>query len=278
MAKTQLSLKTVSLHKPVGRRILGLIVAGALLVGAQRAGWLSPLKVVADYTITPIGSFFAGLGRGADNWWETAGNLSRLAAENKRLERENTELRRRLSEADELKAENASLRRELNFSQGSPFKLLTAKVTAYQPDNFRQFLTLNRGSSDGVKVGLAIVSEGVLVGKISEVSRTSSKVFLLSDPDFRVAAIAQTSRASGIVRGQIGGGLLMDKIPQSDAIEVGDTVISSGLGGEFPGGLIIGRVESVDSAKGAVFQSARVSSSLRLSKLELVSVILEEGE
>ncbi len=266
-------LKHSNFNRPAGRRILGLVLAGALLVGAQREGWLGPLHVVTDYTVAPIGSWFAGLGRGTGGFLSTAGDLSHLASDNSRLEAEVADLRTQLSQDAELKVENANLRRQLNFNENSSLKLVLARVVAYQPDNFRQFLTINRGTGDGLKVGMAVISEGVLVGKISEVSRSGAKVFLVSDPDFRVAGLCQETRATGIISGQIGGGLLMDKIAQSDTIQPGNTVITSGLGGEFPRGLIIGRVDSVSSSKGAVFQSARLSSGLSLPKLELVSVV-----
>lgn len=271
--KKNLSLKSVNLHKPAGRKILGLVLLGAVLVGAQQAGYLKPLGVVADYTIAPIGSFFSGLGRGSGGFFGTLGQVSGLAAKNAKLEAEVTDLRRKLSQDAELKVENSALRRALQFQESSSFNLVTARVITYQPDNFRQFLTINRGSADGLKVGMPVASEGSLVGKISEVSRSSAKVFLLSDPDFRVAGVAQESRASGIVRGVIGGSLLIDKVAQSEVLTPGDTVITSGLGAEFPRGLIIGRIESVSGSEGEVFQAAKVAPSLRFTKLDFVSVI-----
>jgi len=263
-------------NRPVGRRILGLIALGALLVGLQRIGWTKPLNVIADYTITPVNSWFAGLGRGGNGFFGTVTKIGQLASQNAGLTAANADLRQRVSQDAELKVENAELRRVLNFSESHNFNLVVARVVAYQPDNFRQFLTINRGSRDGVKVGQAVVGEGILVGNISNVTPTSAEVFLVSDPDFRVAALSQESRATGIVSGQLGGGLLLDQVAQSDTISPGDTVITSGLGGEFPPGLIIGTIDSISTAKGAVFQSAKLSNGLTLSRLDLVSVITGE--
>lgn len=273
--QNNLSLKAVNLHRPAGRRILGLVLLGAVLVGAQQTGLLKPLNVVADYTIVPVGSFFSGLGRGSGGFFGTLGKVGGLASQNTKLEQEVADLRRKLSEDAELKVENSALRKQLDFKESSPYQLVTARVVGYQPDSFRQFLTINRGSADGIKVGMPVASEGSLVGKISEVSRSSSKVFLVSDPDFRVAAIAQESRAAGVVRGQIGGSLLLDKVAQSEALTPGDTAITSGLGEEFPRGLIIGRIESVSGSEGAVFQSAKIAPSLRFTKLNFISVMIE---
>ena len=173
--------------------------------------------------------------------------------------------------------QNEILKRQLNFGASAIQKLLPAEVTAYQPDNFRAFISINKGARDGIKEGMAVTSEGSLVGKITEVSTTSAKVFLLIDPEFKVAALDQNSpsRATGTVRGQIGRGLFMDKIPQDQQVKPGDTIITSGLGGDFPKGLVIGRVESVNQKDNAVFQTAQIVSDIKFSQLEIVFVMVE---
>lgn len=97
---------------------------------------------------------------------------------------------------------------------------------------------------------------------------------MLTDPTFRVNGLDQETRASGTVHGQIGTGLVMDKIAQSDSVKPGDTIITSGLGGDLPRGLILGQVESVQTSDNAVFQSAQLTSDLKFNKLELVFVVL----
>jgi rod shape-determining protein MreC len=254
------------------RRVIALVVAGSALAAAGWLGWLSPLRSVADYTIFPIAAGFARAGAGAGRFLALVGGVRDLAATNNRLEAEVAALRTRLSQDAELRLENETLRRQLNFNQAGSGQLVAARVVSYQPDNLRQYLTINRGTRDGLKAGQAVVAEGSLVGKISEVSLASAKVFLITDPEFKVGGLDQETRATGTVKGQIGSGVVMDKIAQSDQVKPGDTIITSGLGGEFPKGIIIGRVESVNTQGNAVFQSAQIASGLRLPKLEVVFV------
>ena len=259
------------------KTVLAVVLVGASLTWAQRFGWLYPLQVITDYTVRPIGRLFSGTGSSIGSFFSIVGDIRNLSADNARLRSDNARLRTQVVKDSELQVENDDLRRQLGVSASRHDKLLAAEVIAYQPDNFRQYITINRGSLDGVSVGMAIVSEGSLVGTVSEVAAKSAKVFLLIDPNFRVNGIISETRASGTVHGQIGAGLEMEKIAQSDTVRPGDTVITSGLGGDVPKGLIIGRVESVSTRDNAVFQTAQLASDLRFNKLELIYVILGEG-
>ncbi|HSX48260.1 MAG TPA: rod shape-determining protein MreC [Candidatus Nanoarchaeia archaeon] len=261
-------------RKP-GNRILVLVAIGLVLVVMNTRGWLSPVKRLVSAVFRPAASLFGGAGSSTGNFFSLVGDVRNLSAENRRLASENADLRQKLAEDAELRQQNDALRRQLSFGEAESKQLLPAEVVSYQPDDFRQFLTVNRGSRDGIKEGMAVTAEGrQLVGKVSEVSDHEAKIFLLTDPTFRVGALDQESRATGTIRGQIGSGLTMEKIAQTDVIKPGDTVITSGLGGELPKGLVIGRVESVDQKDNAVFQSAQIVSELKISKLELVFVVL----
>jgi rod shape-determining protein MreC len=196
-----------------------------------------------------------------------------LAQDNVRLERENAELRQRLAADAETRRDNDLLRRELGLNVAGAPRELAAEVVAFQPDSYRQFVTINKGSQAGVKAGLAVVSEGVLIGVISDVQATTAHIMLVSDPEFKLAAKDQDTAANGIVQGQLGSGLAMSKIDQTDAIKPGDTVTTSGLGGVVPAGLYIGQVESVDARANVVFQSAQVATTFKLSKLRFVFVV-----
>lgn len=262
-------------RRVAGRRLMILMGLGLALVLANSKGWLGPGKTLVMVVMQPAAKAFGGAGSGLGVWLDTVGDLRNLASDNARLEREVAELRQRLSEDAELRQQNEALKKQISFSEAQPRRLIPAEVIGYQPDNFRQFITIRQGSRDGVAVGMAVISEGSLVGRVSDVTATTAKVFLVSDPNFRVNGIDQETRATGTVRGQIGSGFIMDKIAQNESIKPGDTIITSGLGGEVPKGLIIGRVESVNQRDNAVFQSAQIGSSLKFSRLELVFVVAE---
>ncbi|HSH31760.1 MAG TPA: rod shape-determining protein MreC [Candidatus Saccharimonadales bacterium] len=261
------------MHKRPGRLILIMLALAAALVVINARGWLRPVRGAAGQVLNPIGGFLRGAGSSTGDFIGLVGSVKDLAARNARLEQEVASLRQRLVEDAELKVQNEALRKQLRFGEAQPRELIPAEVIAYQPDNFRGFITIGRGKRDNIKEGMAVVAEGSLVGRISEVSETNAKVWLLTDPDFKVNGLDQSSRATGTVRGQIGSGLVMDKIPQDQAVKAGDIIITSGLGGEVPRGLIIGQVESVNQKDNAVFQTAQLVSDVKFQRLELVFVV-----
>ena len=113
-----------------------------------------------------------------------------------------------------------------------------------------------------------------MIGTISDVQPTTSKIMLVTDPEFKLTAKDQDTGATGIVRGQLGSGLILDKIGQTDSVKPGDTVTTSGLGGLVPAGILIGQVESVNSRANVVFQVAQVETSLKVTSLRFAYVVL----
>jgi rod shape-determining protein MreC len=143
-----------------------------------------------------------------------------------------------------------------------------------EPNPYLRYVTINVGTLQGVEIGMPAVSGGaVLVGRIAQVGPRTAKVELLTDPDSSVAALLQTSRVTGLVVGQPDGTLRMEYIPQEENIDVGDIVLTSGLGGVMPKGLVIGQVTEVQKLDYALFQTAIVRPAIDFSRLELLLVI-----
>lgn len=257
-------------------RLGAIIAVGVALVWVNSIGWLNPLKSGVMQVLAPAGQIFSGAGSSTSSFFQLLLQVRQIAAENGRLERENDELRQRLATDAELREENRLLREQYNLPQPPGRTLLPARVVAYQPDGIRQFVTLNRGSSDGLKDGMAVVSGGSLVGRLSEVTAKSSKVLVVTDPTFRVNAIDQETRASGTIAGHLGTGLIMDKIAQTEDVKAGDTIVTSGLGGEVPKGIIIGTVQAVAQRDNAVFKAAQVVTNVRFNRLEMVFIVVGE--
>lgn len=262
-------------RRPRQPRLLVMVAIAGFIVVALTFGWLRPVQSVIAGVFAPLTGAASGAGSSTSGLFSVVGEIATLQKQNQELRSENADLRQRLSDDAELRAQNESLRKQLNVAEIQPNRLVGAQVIGYQPDNLRQFITINRGSKDGIQQGMAVVSEGSLVGTVSEVSGSTSKIFLVTDPNFRVAAIDQDqeARPDGTVRGQIGGGLIMEKIAQNQPVKVGDTVVTSGLGGQMPKGIVIGRVAAVSTSDNAVFQTAQLSTGLTFSRLELVYVV-----
>jgi rod shape-determining protein MreC len=251
---------------------LGIAVAG-LAVVLGLAGWLRPVGWIFDHTLGYAVRPLVGVGVTTGEFFGNLGRIKDLASDNQKLTQENLQLRQRLAADSEVRQDNEALRQQLGLGPAAGLQQVSAEVVAFQPDSYRQFVTTNRGSKQGLAVGLAVMSDGVLVGTLSDVQSNSARVVLVSDPEFRLVAKDQESGALGVVHGQLGSGLVMEKIAQTDTIKAGDSIVTAGLGGQVPAGLLVGQVRSVDEHVNAVFQSAQVATPVRASGLRFVFVV-----
>ena len=224
--------------------------------------------------INPIRNAVKDMSSGTSGFLQNIRDIRKLAEINKDLERENKILIQNNSRLKELKHENDVLRTQLKFSQESPeYNLTVSKVIGRDPSNLLQFITINKGAKDGIKKGMPVISEGFLVGKISSVSKRSSKVFLITNPSSVVNALVQESRATGIIRVGLGYNLILESISQDAKVELGNAVVTSGIGETFPKGLIIGKINNVDERQSEVFKKAEIEPLIDITSLEVVFVI-----
>ena len=177
-----------------------------------------------------------------------------------------------------METENEQLRGLLDFAQSRPRLELrgaqiVARVIGEESTNFLDSILIDLGRIHGVEVGMPVVTDRGLVGRISDVTDTASKILLLTDPSSSASTLLGASRLNGVVSGAPGGELIMDFIPQGPTFEEGETVLTSGLGGRFPKGIVVGTVSRIDSQPNAVFQRAVVEPSVDFGSLELVLVI-----
>jgi rod shape-determining protein MreC len=146
-------------------------------------------------------------------------------------------------------------------------------VIGQDPSNLLRYIIIDAGTDDGVAKGMPVVTDRGLVGRIVEVSSRSSKVLLITDASSSVNAIIQSSRATGIVEGKVDGGLVIKYIPQPVTVNVGDIILTSGLGATFPKRLVIGQVTTVHRRDIELFQQAEIKPTVDFDRLEIVLVL-----
>jgi rod shape-determining protein MreC len=265
------------MRKRPANRIVMVAVAGLGLVLLGRVGLLRPANNALGVVGAPVMQVFSSAGTKTGNFFKFLSQIKDLNRRNIELTREVNDLRLQLAADAEMRVQAAALKQQLGFSAGAAdSETVPAQILAYQPDNFRAFITINRGRSNGLADGMAVTSQGVLIGRLVNTLNRTAQVFLLSDPDFRVAVVDQQSRATGTVHGQIGGGLVLVNVPQDQPIKPGETLVTSGLGGDFPKGLIVGKIETVSRRDNAIFQSAQVVPFIKIEQLELVFVMKKQ--
>ena len=186
----------------------------------------------------------------------------------KALESENAQVK-------ELFLENQRLKGILYFKQNSVFKTVAAQVIARDPANWRRTIIIDKGASSGIKKNNFIISQHGLVGRVCEAGSVVSKAILLTDPDFRVAAIDTRSREQMIVSGDARNLCNLKYLPQDADIQVKDVIVSSGLGGFCPKGVIVGEVIAARKSGDGIMRDAYVRPAANLSRLEEVLVLME---
>lgn len=182
----------------------------------------------------------------------------------------------------QLLSENAKLRREISETkslllQQKKIDPRTYNLLSARPIGLTRYLRIDKGSSDGIRTGQAVIFQDSFLGRIVEVSAKVANVQLISDPDSKVAAFSQGLEgiAKGVLLGQFGTESLLDKILHEESIKAGDLVYSEGTEGYLPRGLILGKVIEVMGEENEVFKQAKVMPVFDVRDLELVFVILE---
>ena len=253
-----------------------LIVAAAILVigfflvptGALRPAKnvfyqiTKPFSLVGAFSIDKVSLFFRNLF-----------HLASLARENQNLISENLDLQSKLSVLKEAQHENEILKKELGFANTSgELKLIPANIIGRSITGYLRTIIIDRGSKDGLKANQGVVSQGFLVGTIKEVYENSSEVTLITNYNSLVPVILQDSRGTGLLRGGLKG-LTVEDIPLNITIKNGEDVVTSGLGGDIPAGILIGKVNDVISREGEIFQKATVVSPVQIYYLEFVFIV-----
>lgn len=171
--------------------------------------------------------------------------------------------------------ENAELRKQINFIKKNKYTLVPAEVIGHDIESIDQTILLNKGSSDGVAIDLpVIVGEGILIGKVIKVDADTSVIRLVNDNQSRVGAtILNRTKSLGVVEGGFGISLQMNLIPRDEIVQVGDSVITSGLEKNLPRGLVLGTVASIQNEAYKPFQEAILTPGADVGKLTLVSVL-----
>jgi len=249
-------LLSVSGRRPASQRSGG----GALLV-------IAPLQAAVSHSI----DFLAGI-------WETYFQLASAARENRELR---TALRHALERNErmkEIEISNRHLRSLLAFKESTAHRVVAAEVVGRDPSPWFRTVVIDKGKNDQVIKGLPVlVPEGV-AGQVIDASADFAKVMLITDPTSAVDALVQRTRSRGIVQGQFSGKCALNYVLRKHDVQIGDTVISSGLDGVFPKGHRIGQVSEVARGDAGVFQEITITPFVDFEKLELVLVALDPPE
>jgi rod shape-determining protein MreC len=252
-----------------------VVVAGLLFMAGSRFGIFDPLENAVLVTVAPVESTLQDATRPVADFVNNLTDINSLTAENRALREDNARLLEQISQLQGAKVENQELRRLLDVRDARPEDVfVAASVSARDQTNTRDMVLIDRGSSDGIREGMIVLTQqGSLIGSVNKVLDDNAWVTLVTDPNSAASAVVQESGAPGVVAGEGDGTLTMEFVQETADISEGDFVLTSGLGGNHPAGELIGRVVDVERTAQELFQSVRVQPLADLSKLDNVLVL-----
>lgn len=201
--------------------------------------------------------------------------LINLEEENRALKQKVTQLQEENHRMKEMELANERLRELLQFREKNASSMVGAEVIGQDPSSWFKSVTVDKGERDGVKKGMAVISPTGVVGQILKTAPHYAVVLLLTDYNSAIDSVIQRTRAKAIVEGKGENRCQLKYLLRAEEVAVGDVVVTSGLGGNFPKGLRIGEIKKVDKKGYGVFQYAELVPSVDLTQLEEVFIILE---
>jgi rod shape-determining protein MreC len=252
---------------------VGAMLGLAFLLGIMgQTGLLGPFQSLFLKAVSPFENVLSGAFTPVASFLSDAGSINDLQDENARLRIENEDLRNQVTQLKEDAQQIDELRNALNIQQtsGTDTKV-AASVVAHNALAFTDVVSINKGSGAGIKTGMVVLSaQGTLMGTVTTVKSDVSFVRLVTDSRSAVNAQVVESKADGTIHGTANRGLEFD-LSQAD-IKVGDTVVTSGLGGNYPPGVPIGLVSAVTGSAQDLFRHVTVEPLVRLSTTTTVLV------
>lgn len=247
-----------------------LIILSLVFLLFDNLGLLFFPKLAAQTVLLPIQYGFYQVGRSTLSQFQFLLDARFAALENKALRKQLSELTLENAVLNRKLKEDETLIDEPNRLSPKVFDLVPARVVGLGRN-----LMIDKGSQDGVTQSQVVVYQENFVGQINRVSLKTAQVLLPFDPDSKLAVFSQNKggRARGILLGQFGSQLLMDKILHQEPVEVGDLVYSEGLEGKLPRGLILGQIERVFENQNEVFKQAKVKPIFDLYDLDVVFIM-----
>lgn len=231
-------------------------------------------QVVTEF-ISPMQKGLANSRKNFSSLWENYLSIVNTSKENAILKKQISRLESDLTTMEEMRKENLRMKRLLNFSDDQPYKKIMAQVVGWDSSNEFKVIRLNKGSIHGIKPMSPVITDHGLVGYVYRVTQNYSDVLSILDQNNRVDVVVERTRTHGIVEGIFNFKCVLKYITRNEPVEVGDKLITAGVGGIYPKGLKVGMITDISRENFGMTLSIEVVPSVDFHKLEEVLVLIE---
>lgn len=263
--------------------IAAVLLAGVLAVGAYILGF-DPLTSALEVLTTPFRAASSAVANWTEEQYDRAFRYEELAAENEALRQRVAELERDAIAGQDAQRENERMKDLLGLAEERPeLQYRDAAVVRRSSDNWRSDLTIDRGTLGGVEVNDCVIDQyGHLIGVVTEVSPNSSRVITILDPDLELGGRVARTDENAILEGDftlmLEGLLRLAFVSEDAKLVTGDQVTTSGLGGVYPQGLVVGSVRTIYVEEDGISRYAQVEPAADIAGVQYVYVIVDYGE
>jgi rod shape-determining protein MreC len=252
--------------------IIFLVVGGILALAL--GGYFSSASDWFGGSVISVQTWVATRYQAIQSFLTAPQDVATLRSRNAELESELARLQTQVIELQQQVTETQILSALVDFSRANPENTYrAAAVIGRDPSPFLHYIIINRGSNDGIRRGMPVVTNQGLIGRVDAVISNGSRVMLITDPASQVNVRLQNSKIEAMLSGSVTGNLSLDMVSQDVTIESGDVVLTSGLGGGYPPDLLVGQVLNVRKRDYELFQQASVQPVVDFTQLQIVLVI-----
>ena len=250
-----------------------LISLSLLMVNTRGQRRVDPLGVVFLEAVTPVANLSGAMTTRLGDAWSAYIDLVGVREEREWLRERVRDLERTIDANLQIRRENERLNALLDLREALGGMPIAARVTGIGASPLFHTATLDRGTSQGILEGMAVLAEDGVVGRVVATSPNASRVLLLEDPASGVEAIVERSRARGILEGGSDGRFHLKYIKPDEELRIGDSVVTSGFDQIFPRGIALGRIVALRAPPNGLFQTAEVLPAVDFGKLAEVLVL-----
>jgi rod shape-determining protein MreC len=252
--------------------IIILVVVGTLFLALS--GYLTPLFSFSVSPFISAQSWLAQRYLAFNDFFNSPRDMATLRAENSALNERVAMLQSEIVALQENLAQSEILYTLLDFARSNPeHEYLAATVIGREISPYLQYIIIDKGSNDGLRHGMPVVTQQGLVGRIDALIPNAARIQLITDANSVVNVKLQTAQVEGLVRGSVTGEISLDMVPVGVEVEIGDVLMTSGLGGTYPPNIFVGQILTMQSKENVLFQTGSIQPVVDFSSLSAVLVI-----
>lgn len=249
-----------------------MVVVGVLLLAIS--GYLTP---IFSFSVSPFISAQSWLSQrylAFSDFFNSPRDMATLRSENARLENEVAMLQSEIVALQENLAQSDILNTLLDFARTNPeHEYVAATVIGREVTPYLQYIIIDKGSNDGLRHGMPVVTQQGLVGRIDALISNAARIQLITDANSTVNVKLQTAGVEGLVRGSVTGEITLDMVPVDTEVQIGDVLMTSGLGGTYPPNIFVGQILTMQSKQNVLFQTGSIQPVVDFTNLSAVLVI-----